>query len=232
MEAGLSTMSLESKEKDSFSPKIQPISKEKQSQSPKIQTEETTNRPNTVFTTHRKHIHRKQRNSLPTAKSNLFSIDSVERELGLTALFSGNMTHTSFACPFNLREAFKAETKLNGTSTCQELRRFMSAYIASSRMKKIAFGSRQIFDSKISIGEMNFTQNVQNRTRRDLSRNPETVVNDSELDNRCMIGNGSCHNPAVSVMVYQPKGEDAKEYPVCSDHASKLAEINAWRFKR
>ena len=100
---------------------------------------------------------------------------NVEAELGLGSLFSGNITHLSFDCPIKLREAFKSETKDNGTSVCKELQKYMVSYVATSRIKKHALGNTlsKLVDVPFTIENLNFEQYVQSRPRRLLRKNGE-----------------------------------------------------------
>ena len=187
-----------------------------------------------AFTTKRKHNHKTKPNyEYSIAKSMLFPI---EQTLELEGLFKGEMTHLSFDCPTNLRNALVTEAKQNGTSVCKILTQYGANYVLTSRIKKHALGDtiNRLSDMKISIGEVNFEQNVQSRPRRFVSRNPEAVVVDAELDNCCMIG--SCSNEAKEVMIYQPKGKEAKEYQVCTLHFHDLLTTDRdgkfWRAKR
>lgn len=194
---------------------------------------ETPNFNPKAFTTHSKHKKKVKANyDYSIAKSMLFPIEQM---LGLTDLFGGKMVHLSFDCPTNLRTAFNHETKQNGSSSCQELRRFMSNYVATSMVKKNALGNTmsKIVETNFSIGEMVFNQNVQNRPRRLVNRNPDAVVTDDVLDVACQIGNGQCLEPSVETMIYQPSKMVApKEYRVCVLHLTEFSKISCWRIKR
>jgi len=183
----------------------------------------------TTMPKHTKHKKQSSNTDYSITKSYLFSI---EQTLGLDSLFNDNIAHVNFDCPTNLREAFKTECRTNGTSTCKELTKYMANYVCTSRIKKTALSPtiNRLMDANFTIESMNFTQNVQNRPRRLVNRNPDAVVNDDELDNRCMIG--SCNNEAVEVMVYHPKGAEAKEFQVCVVHASSYSGSNVWSVKK
>lgn len=205
-------------------------SKEKHAINTIDNTETPTFNPK-AFTTKRKHNHKTKPNyDYSIAKSMLKSIDS---SVALEGLFDGDTVHLSFDCPTNLRLAFNAETKHNGTSVCKELTHFMAQYVFSSLVKKHALGNTisKLAETNFTIESMNFTQNVQNRPRRLVSCNSEVVGNDDvELDNRCMIG--SCRNEAKEVMTYQLKGAEAKDFQVCVFHASAFAGNSVWRLKK
>lgn len=168
-----------------------------------------------------------------TAKSRL---SSIERELGLSGLFEGEVYHLSFDCPKPLAKAFKEATKANGTSICKELQKYALSYVVEHHIEKSAFGSTisKILKPKLTIENLNFEQYVQNRPRRLLRgvevRGARDVSGVSGESLTCMIG--VCDKPAVEVMVYQPKGKESKDYRVCAFHASAYAGVNSWRFKK
>ena len=170
---------------------------------------------------------------LRIAESMPFSIDDLATK---QALFNGEMTHLSFDCPKNLRTALNNAVKQNGTSVCKILCEYSVAYVTATMIKKHALANTKIEPDRketvvnVAIGELSFTQNVQNRPRRIVNCNSNAIVNDSELENRCMIG--SCKNEATSVMIYHPKGKVAKEYQVCAYHSSELVNTSPWSFKR
>jgi hypothetical protein len=206
-------------------------SKEKHAKNTKeehaINTIETPNYNPKAFTTHRKHNHKtKPIYDYSIAESMLKSIDST---LCLDSLFDGNIVHLSFDCPVNLRSAFNAETKHNGTSICKELTHFMAQYVFSSLVKKHALGNTisKIAETNFTIESMNFTQNVQSRPRR-LLRSVE--VEGAVASEVCMIGD--CRRPAVDLMVYSRKGEESVERMVCAFHSSEFAKCKEWSFKR
>lgn len=195
-----------SKDKDCFSPKILTESKEKAS-----------------FTTHPKSGKRRRNNKSiyedSIAKSHLLSIDS---ELDLKGLFEGNMANTSFRCPLNLRQAFKTETKQNGSSTCAILRVFMFDYVLASRIKKHALGNTMshLVDANFTIENLNFEQYTQSRPRR-LIRNVESEILTAGGLLTCEIGNGKCLNEAVGKGVYLRTG---KEYRLCKVHLESFSD--------
>ena len=162
-----------------------------------------------------------------------FSIDYLTVR---QSLFEGEMTHLSFDCPKNLRTALNQAVRENGTSVCKILTEYSAAYIDATMVKKHALANTNLAPKKsetvvnVGIGELSFTQNVQNRPRRLVSCNVDATVNDAERDNRCMIG--SCDKVAVEVMTFQPKGQEAKDYQVCSFHFDAYADYKDWRAKR
>lgn len=150
-------------------------SKEKACFSPKISNIKESKTFTTAPTNERKHKNNIHRNSMyKNSKSMPFPIDSTLEDLDL---FGGKMVHYSFDCPLNLRTAFNKEIIDNGDTGCQEQRRFMAIYVVNSMNKKHALGNTlsKLVDANFSIGEMNFTQNVQSKTRR-LINNGETKV--------------------------------------------------------
>ena len=174
----------------------------------------------------RKHSAKKQHS---ITKSSLFSI---EQTLGLTDLFGGNMTHASFDCPTNLREAFKLECKHNGTSTCKELTKYMANYVATSRIEKHALGNTisRFMDPKFTIEEMIFNQNVQSRPRRYIANSNPAHAETIDGESFCEIGD--CRRPAVEIMSYQPKkNAETVERRVCNYHATEFSKASVWRFK-
>jgi len=95
-------------------------------------------------------------------------LQNVAGELGLEGLFEGKIKHAYFDCPINLREAFKQEAKLNGSSVCKELQKFQLSYIVASRIKKHALGNimSKIVDLPVTIQSLNLNQYVQSSVRR------------------------------------------------------------------
>jgi hypothetical protein len=161
-----------------------------------------------------------------TAKSQLLSIES---NLGLDDLFGGKMVKCTFRIPFNLREAVKQECKANGVSTCKIRAELDALWVVNSRSKKLAFGNTmsKLIDAKVSIGEMNFTQNVQSRPRR-LMRNvePTTMIVDSLRT--CQVK--GCCNEAVGKGVYLATG---REHRLCKLHYTVYARSpKEWRLLR
>jgi len=118
-----------------------------------------------TFTTTEPETQQTKHNKEGIAKSML---SDVAEELGLEGLFQGEVTHLSFDCPRNLREAFKEEVKRNGSSVCKELQKSQLSYIVASRIKKHAFGNTlsKLVDVPVSIGALNVNQYVQSRVRR------------------------------------------------------------------
>ncbi len=201
---------------------------------------DNTQQPNynpKAFTTKPKHKHNtpsKCENSISSSMP--FSIDDLVAKQGL---FEGEMTHLCFDCPRNLRNALNNAVKENGTSVCKILVEYGVAYVTATMIKKHALANTQINPAKetivnVGIGELSFTQNVQNRPRRFNHSNPETVVHDELNESRCGIGD--CENEAEEVMVYEPKGKVAKEYRVCKLHFHDLLKTDVsgkfWRAKR
>jgi hypothetical protein len=163
------------------------------------------------------------------AKSMLSSIDA---NLDKSELFGGNIVHTSFDCPKNLREATKQAAKANGSSLCQILRLLMLAYVKSEYVKKHALSNTLTTDKpSIVIESLNSYQYVQNRPRR-LNRQvePQNITIDGLP--KCEIGD--CRNAAVDVLIYQPRGKEAKKYPVCLMHETKLLNERGtvWRLSK
>lgn len=192
---------------------------------------ETLNYNPKAFTTKKKN---KPNSKDSIAESLLFSIDELVTKQNL---FEGKITHYSFDCPKNLRVAFNNAVKANGSSGCKNLVNYMVAYVSATMIKKTALANTFLDAGKnketvvnVGINELSFTQNVQNRPRRLVSCNSEAVVNDPELEGRCMIGN--CKSPSVDVMIYQPKGGDAKDYRVCNLHSREYASMIGWRLKK
>jgi len=134
-----------------------------------------------------------------SAKSMPFSVENAEKYLGLEGLFDGKMTHLSFDCPKPLREAFKQECKANGTSTCKTLQHYMVAYVTTSRLKKHALGNTisKVFDVPLTIGSLNFEQNVQSRVRRYVPRLVDEAVMEVKKTKRVLVVNDL---PDYSVM--------------------------------
>ncbi len=68
-------------------------------------------------------------------------LSEIEEILSINCLFEGEMTHLSFDCPKNLRQAFKQECKANSVSVCKMLQNYQLTYIVVSRLKKHAYGN-------------------------------------------------------------------------------------------
>jgi hypothetical protein len=215
------------KEKDSFSPKNSEESKEKTIRSPKISIEKKSN----SFTTHPK-SGKRRKNKKSTFKDSIGQCYpfSIEQKLGLTKLFEGTWVQENFKLPLNLRTAFNVETKLNGDSSCQEQRRFMFNYVAASRIERLSLGDTlsKIVSPKFSIGQMNFTQNVQSRPRRYVSNNPDAELT-VDGSHQCQFGD--CENVAVETWVYQPKDGKPDEREICASCVRRFAGSSSWHFK-
>jgi hypothetical protein len=171
---------------------------------------------------HKRHL----KNTIQYSKS-LGMLSSIEKMLGLDTLFDGKMTHTSFDCPRNLRQAFNEECRGNGTSCCQELRRFQVLYVITSRLKKHAYGNTisQAIDANVSIGNLSFTQNVQSRPRR-LLREP-AKGNEVSEEPKCRVRN--CGRVAVTIALYVKTG---KVYSLCRIHEFQYKKTpSAWSFR-
>jgi hypothetical protein len=151
---------------------------------------------------------------------------SMEEKLGLADLFQGELTHLSFDCPLNLREAFKKVTKANGTSICKELQKYMLGYIVANHAKKHAFGDTlsKVLKPEVVIENLSSVQYIQNRPRRLMRQVPsEILTSDGALT--CQIG--SCCKEAVGKAVYLKTG---KEYRVCVAHLENYSDCSqAWR---
>ena len=144
-------------------------------------------------------------------------LSDVEGELGLEGLFGGELTHLSFDCPTNLRTAFRTETKDNGTSVCKELQKYMTSYVATSRIKKHALGNTlsRALTANFTVENLNFEQYVQSRPRRLLRGESSHLV---ELpSNLCMVK--GCKRLAVGSGVYLLRNEC---YQLCAEHFSEF----------
>jgi hypothetical protein len=168
-----------------------------------------------IFTTHPKHGKRRP-NKKPNIKETLQkSIPfSIEKELGVDGLFDGKMTHLSFDCPEKLRKELVKEVKSNGDSVCKILVRAGAYYLINSRIKKHALGDTlsKVIDNNF-IGEMNFTQNVQERPRRYMRHVVPVSMRGEQV--LCEIGGGSCLEVAVGKAEYLPR---KKIYNLCKKH--------------
>lgn len=218
---------LESKEKDSFSPKISPEVQEKDSFSSKI------------FTTapksgRRKPNKRKQIYEDSKAKSYL---SSIEQELGIEGLLEGDEVKSCFKTYKKLRDDFKKECKANGTSVCEELNHLEASYIIQSRMKKLSLSNTmsKLVDTRFSVGSINFTQQIQSRPRRYIQKpeiviEPEPEVSTVSLCGIC-IGGKPCGKPAIAKGTYRSyKGKEeyvTKEFLVCQFHYQSYVKSNS-----
>ncbi len=183
-----------------------------------------------IFTTHPKNGKRKpnkkiieQNNAHSIAQSMPFSNDTNKVDL---ELFGGEIVHLSFDCPINLRTAFNQATKANGTSACQILRLFMSAYVKSNYGKEHATSNTITQSSPIIIKKLETNQYVQTRPRRLIRHvEPQNVGVNGSLT--CQIG--SCSEVAIAEGIYR---NDGKTYRLCSNHLNGYCSLPEWRIKR
>jgi hypothetical protein len=163
-------------------------------------------------------------------------LSPIEQELGVNDLFGGEIKHLSFDIPKNLITALNSECKLNGESVCKVLVKSASLYVVTSRIKKHALGDTlsKLLDSTFTIGEMNFTQNCQTRPRRLIRRNVQVslVSPENETVQFCEVSKGNCKNPAIDILIYQPKDKDPLEFRVCLLHSVAYSKSLVWRFKQ
>lgn len=143
-------------------------------------------------------------------------LSNVAEELGLEDLFHGEITHLSFDCPKNLREAFKEEVKRNSSSVCKELQKYQLSYIVASRIKKHAFGNTisKLVDVPVTIENLNFSQYVQSRVRRYGEAGKEE-------QGKCHF----CSKSPVGEFVYIKTGE---KFPLCKFHAAEFVNEKTW----
>jgi hypothetical protein len=158
---------------------------------------------------------------------------SIEQTLGLDTLFEGKISHLSFDIPKNLRTALNEECKTNGDTACKVLTKSASLYVLASRIKKHALGNTisRILESSFTIEQVNFTQNCQTRPRRWI-RKDTRVDFEKEAVQLCEIGKGICKNPAINVLIYQPKGQQPIKRKVCAYHSAQFVKISVWRYER
>jgi len=83
-------------------------------------------------------------------------------------LFGGKIVHMSFDCPENLRKAFVETVKLEKSSACKILQKYMALHVLKATLTKHAFGTTlaQVVDVPLCVGEVRFEQYVQSRPRR------------------------------------------------------------------
>jgi hypothetical protein len=150
-------------------------------------------------------------------------LSDVEKILGISGLFEGEMTHLSFDCPKNLREAFKQECKANGVSVCKMLQNYALAYIVVSRLKKHAYGNTlsKLVDVPLVIENLNCVQNVQSRVRRYIKK---TEFYEEHVE---FCGFKDCGEEVAGKGMYKKSG---KIHPLCDKHL-KLASNSPseWR---
>jgi len=183
--------------------------------------------PNIFSTTTKSGKRRKNRRARnikdSIAKNQLFSI---EKELGLEGLLEGNTAKQTVRIPLRFREAFKQECKANGTSTCKVILELQAIWFLRSRIQKTALSSTmsKIVEANFSIGEVNFTQNVQSRVRRNVGNNEGVELTVDGLSTCEFRG---CQKVATDKAVYL---KDKKERRVCKFHYANscLNNPTAW----
>jgi len=68
-------------------------------------------------------------------------LSDVEHELAAAELNGGEMTHTRFDCPLNLRETYKQTVRAEGSSMCKELVISMYNRVIEAMLRKHALGN-------------------------------------------------------------------------------------------
>jgi|PlaIllAssembly_1097288.scaffolds.fasta_scaffold128088_2 hypothetical protein len=180
-----------------------------------------------IFTTHpksgKRHNKKKKLIEDSTAKSQL---SSIERELGISGLFEGEVYHAGWDCPRQLGLLFKEATHANGTSICKELQKYALTYCINYVLEKKSFGSTlsRILKPKLTVENLNFSQYVQNRPRR-LIRHVESEAVTAKGVSTCQIAD--CTNDAVGKGVFI---KTKTEYHLCKLHFEAfLSQRDAWR---
>jgi len=131
-----------------------------------------------IFTTNPKSGKRRPNKKTQTFKDSIANSILFPKEVQdeIKRLFQGEIKHTSFDCPLNLREAFKRATKANGTSECKILREMMYSYIVAFHTQKHALGNTISKDSpSVVIESVVANQYCTTRPRR-FNRNGEAKV--------------------------------------------------------
>jgi len=107
----------------------------------------------------------KQKQTDSIAPSMLF--DGVLEEQ-FKGLFGGKIVHMSFDCPENLRKAFVETVKLEKSSACKILQKYMALHVLKATLTKHALGNTLslLVDVPLRVGEVRFEQYVQSRPRR------------------------------------------------------------------
>jgi hypothetical protein len=105
-------------------------------------------------------------------------------------LFGGKVVHMSFDCPENLRKAFVETVKLEKSSACKILQKYMALHVLKATLTKHAFGTTlsRVVDVPLRVGEVRFEQYVQSRPRR---FGGSVVVDDGEGKFYCALRD--CH---------------------------------------
>jgi hypothetical protein len=131
---------------------------------------------------HKKH---KQKQTDSIAPSMLFDGLLEERFKGL---FGGKIVHMSFDCPENLRKAFVETVKLEKSSACKILQKYMALHVLKTTLTKHALGNTLslLVDVPLRVGEVRFEQYVQSRPRR---FGGSVVVDDGEGKFYCALKN-------------------------------------------
>jgi hypothetical protein len=103
-------------------------------------------------------------------------------------LFGGKVVHMSFDCPENLRKAFVETVKLEKSSACKILQKYMALHVLKATLTKHALGNTlsRVVDVPLRVGEVRFEQYVQSRPRR-FGRS--VVVDDGEGRFYCALKN-------------------------------------------
>jgi hypothetical protein len=120
-----------------------------------------------------------------SAPSMLFDGLLEERFKGL---FGGKIVHMSFDCPENLRKAFVETVKLEKSSACKILQKYMALHVLKTTLTKHALGNTLslLVDVPLRVGEVRFEQYVQSRPRR---FGGSVVVDDGEGKFYCALKN-------------------------------------------
>jgi hypothetical protein len=146
---------------------------------------------------HKKH---KQKQTDSSAPSMLF--DGVLEEQ-FKGLFGGKVVHMSFDCPENLRKAFVETVKLEKSSACKILQKYMALHVLKATLTKHALGTTlsMLVDVPLRVGEVRFEQYVQSRPRR---FGGSVVVDDGEERFYCALKD--CHVSVESLPLADCQG--------------------------
>jgi hypothetical protein len=127
-----------------------------------------------------------------------------------------------------LKNDFNQASKAFSGSTCSAIEYIMAAYVGVAKTHQINGVYPTLTVNPIEIGEIKIERNLRERRKDVVARTPGELA--VETETRCMIG--SCDKLAVEVATYHPKGAEAKEYQVCTFHASSFAGSNVWSVRK
>ena len=175
----------------------------------------------TASSSHRKHKDPKTTKEKDSIGKACFrsgrSVRSFVDVLADMDLMGGEIVHTSFDCPKNLRVWFKRATKANNTSMCPILQSFMVTYVEATFLKKACFSNTQ----PIVVENLVVPSYVKRRLRRGKVTHEYEVIEEEVVTARC----GFCEKEAVACFRHVKSG---RESGACPYHAESLRGRKDW----